>query len=124
MRVEVLGTRGHIEASAPRHMLHSGVLMDDVLFDLGERQYLDRSPSAVFITHFHEDHAFFVNDDGAEIGVPMYAPERLAGREMKVIRSTVEVDGMTVTPVPTLGSWALALLGVLTAGLGLRRRVR
>ena len=30
----------------------------------------------------------------------------------------------TVTPVPTLGSWALALLGVLTAGLGLRRRVR
>ena len=30
----------------------------------------------------------------------------------------------TVTPVPTLGAWGLALLGVLTAGLGLRRRVR
>ena len=28
----------------------------------------------------------------------------------------------TVTPVPTLGAWALALLGVLTAGLGLRRK--
>jgi len=113
MRVEVLGTRGHIESSAPRHMLHSGVLMDDVLFDLGERQYLDRSPSAVFITHFHEDHAFFVNDDGAEIGVPMYAPERLAGREMKVIRSTVEVDGMTVTPVPTRHSENVRSCGYL-----------
>ena len=29
----------------------------------------------------------------------------------------------TVTPVPTLGAWAMALLGLITAGLGLRRRV-
>lgn len=101
MRVEVLGTRGHIQVSAPGHERHSGVLIDDVLFDLGEREYLDRSPRVIFITHFHEDHAFFVNDDEIEIGVPVYAPERLAGRDIRVIRSTVEVNGMRITPVPT-----------------------
>jgi ribonuclease BN (tRNA processing enzyme) len=100
MRIEILGTRGHIEVSAPGHELHSGVLMDDVLFDLGERQYLDRSPRAVFITHFHEDHAFFLNEEG-DIGVPVYAPERLARHDIKVVRSAVELDGMRVTPVPT-----------------------
>lgn len=100
MRIEILGTRGHIEASAPGHERHSGVLMDDVLFDLGEREYLDRSPRAVFITHFHEDHAFFVNDE-AEIDVPLYAPERLAGQRIRVVRSTVEIGDMRVTPVPT-----------------------
>lgn len=112
MRIEILGTRGHIEVSAPRHELHSGVLMDDVLFDLGERRYLDRSPRAVFITHFHEDHAFFLNEDG-DIGVPMYAPERLAGHEVEVIRSTVEVDGMLVTPVPTNHSEKVRSCGYL-----------
>jgi len=101
MRVEVLGTRGHIEVSAPGHERHAGVMMDGILFDLGERVYLDRSPRAVFITHFHEDHAFFVNDDEAEIRVPVYAPERLAGRDIRVVRSTVEVGDMRVTPVPT-----------------------
>jgi glyoxylase-like metal-dependent hydrolase (beta-lactamase superfamily II) len=75
MRVEILGTKGHIEASAPGHELYSGVLIDDVLFDLGERIYLDRHPRAVFITHFHVDHAFFIEDDGLDLNVPLYAPQ-------------------------------------------------
>jgi ribonuclease BN (tRNA processing enzyme) len=113
MRIEILGTRGHIEASAPGHELHSGVLIDDVLFDLGEREYLDRAPRAVFITHFHEDHAFFVNDDELEIGAPIYAPERLAGRDVRVMRSTVEMDGMRITPVPTNHSERVRSCGYL-----------
>jgi glyoxylase-like metal-dependent hydrolase (beta-lactamase superfamily II) len=101
MRVEVLGTRGHIEVSAPGHQLHAGILIGDVLFDMGERQYLDRRPRAAFLTHLHEDHAFFVNEPDAPLDLPVYAPQPWDGRELRVIRSTVEVEGMRVTPVPT-----------------------
>jgi len=107
MRVQILGTRGHIEATAPGHQLHAGVLIDDVLFDLGERQYLDLKPRVVFITHLHEDHAFFVNDPEARPEPPIYAPQGWEGFPINVIRSTVEVDGMRVTPVPTNHSVAV-----------------
>jgi ribonuclease BN (tRNA processing enzyme) len=73
VKVRFLGTRGHIELTAPSHELHSGILIDDVLFDLGERAYLDLNPSAIFITHLHEDHAFFITDDEVEIDAPIYA---------------------------------------------------
>ncbi|MDW5564270.1 MAG: MBL fold metallo-hydrolase [Methanomassiliicoccus sp.] len=112
MKIEILGTRGHIEVSAPGHELHSGVLMDDVLFDLGERRYLERLPRAVFITHFHEDHAFFVSDS-VKIDVPVFAPERLAGWNVRIVRSTVEVAGMRVTPVPTNHSERVRSCGYL-----------
>lgn len=102
MKIEILGTRGHIEVSAPDHALHSGVLVDDVLFDLGEKEYLERRPKAVFITHLHADHAFFVNEPEARVDVPMFAPQTWKGRsDIRVIRGTVERDGLRVTPVPT-----------------------
>jgi ribonuclease BN (tRNA processing enzyme) len=104
MKVRILGTRGHIEPTAPGHALHSGVLIDDVLFDMGEREYLDLRPSASFITHLHEDHAFFVNDEDVAIDLPMFAPQGWRGRDLRPIRSTVVVNGMSVTPVPTVHS--------------------
>jgi len=104
MHVKILGTRAHIELTAPGHALHSGVLIDDVLFDLGERSYLDLRPSAVFLTHLHEDHAFFVNDDRAMLDPPVFAPQSWNGHSLKVIRGTVEVGGMRVTPIPTVHS--------------------
>ncbi len=106
MRVEVLGTRAHIEVSAPGHALHAGVLIDGVLFDVGEREYLERRPEAIFITHFHEDHAFFVKEY-AEVAVPLYGPQAWPGLPVRVMRGPVEVAGMTVTPVPTNHSVAL-----------------
>jgi ribonuclease BN (tRNA processing enzyme) len=78
--------------------------MDDVLFDMGERTYLDLRPSAAFITHLHEDHAFFVNDDAVEFEMPVYAPQDWNGRGLRVIRGPVEINGMTVTPIPTVHS--------------------
>ncbi|MBI0582598.1 MAG: MBL fold metallo-hydrolase [Methanomassiliicoccus sp.] len=111
MKIEILGTRGHIEISAPGHELHSGVLVDNVLFDVGEREYLDRRPRAVFITHLHEDHAFFVNDEEMDTDIPMYGPERFGG--VSAIRSTVEVDGMRITPVPTNHSQRVRSCGYL-----------
>jgi ribonuclease BN (tRNA processing enzyme) len=113
MRVEVLGTRGHIEASAPGHSLHAGILIDDVLFDLGEREYLERRPRAVFLTHLHEDHAFFVNDGETVIDPPLYGPESFSQRDVRVIRTTVEVNGMLITPVPTNHSQKVRSCGYL-----------
>ncbi len=107
MRVRVLGTRGHIEPTSPGHDLHSGVLIDNILFDLGERSYLDLRPSAAFITHLHEDHAFFINDDEIDIEIPVYAPQDWKGRGLRIIRSTMDVNGMTVTPIPTVHSATL-----------------
>ena len=46
----------------------------------------------------------------------------LASAPQALSLQVVAATPATVTPVPTLGAWALALLGVLTAGLGLRRK--
>jgi len=105
VRIEILGTRGHIEPSAPGHMLHSGVMVNDVLFDLGERSYLERRPRAVFLTHLHADHAFFTEEEHGPLPVPTFGPQRWDEHpEIQVIRSSREVDGLTVTAVPTVHS--------------------
>ncbi|MGZ5469001.1 MAG: MBL fold metallo-hydrolase, partial [Candidatus Aminicenantales bacterium] len=78
MRITILGTRGEIDQTAPYHSRHSGILIDgSLMVDLGEREFLDRKPKAVLITHLHPDHAYFVRA-GAErppAGVPLFAPE-------------------------------------------------
>ncbi|MDG6258001.1 MAG: MBL fold metallo-hydrolase [Methanomicrobiaceae archaeon] len=102
MHITILGTRGEIGPSAPLHAKHAGVLVDGtILFDLGEREYLDRGADAAFITHLHPDHAFFVTDPTA-IDIPLYAPEQ-AEHDMPimVIEEPVTVGPYTVTPVPT-----------------------
>jgi glyoxylase-like metal-dependent hydrolase (beta-lactamase superfamily II) len=60
MKIEILGTRGEIKNLKPYHAKHSGVFIDnDLLFDLGEKEYLKLNPEHIFITHLHPDHAFF-----------------------------------------------------------------
>lgn len=104
MRIEILGTRGHIEASAPGHAFRSGVLIDDVLFDLGERSYLERGPRAVFLTHLHADHAFFA-EDGSDVEVSLFGPQaRGPPAAVRPVRSTMDLDGFRITPVPTVHS--------------------
>lgn len=86
-------------------MLHSGVLVNEVLFDLGERCFLERGPEAVFLTHLHADHAFFTEEEVAPLQVPTFAPQRWEGHpEVQVIRSSREAGGLTVTAVPTVHS--------------------
>jgi len=101
MKIKVLGTRGEIKVSAPRHFYHSGILVDDkILFDIGEEKFLDYKPKWIFITHFHPDHAFFVTapDKKAEIKVPIYSPENLKPEE------AVRIDGYRIIPLPTIHS--------------------
>ena len=102
MKIRVLGTRGEIKESAPRHARHSGLLVDGrLLFDLGEREFLDTRPRRVFITHLHPDHAFFVRRP-APLGVRVFAPETRPGRpEVEVFPGTMSYRGYTVRSVPT-----------------------
>jgi phosphoribosyl 1,2-cyclic phosphodiesterase len=113
VKVEILGTRAHIEDRGPGHMLRSGVLIDDVLFDLGEAEYLERDPQAIFLTHLHADHAFFVDDPHARIDVPLYGPQPFPGQNVRPVRSMVHLGDMRVTPVPTDHSRSVSSCGFL-----------
>jgi Predicted exonuclease of the beta-lactamase fold involved in RNA processing len=106
LQVEFLGTRGNIEASDPLHAKHSGVLVDGkILLDLGEKEYLDRKPDVIFVTHLHDDHAFFVTQEIAALSIPIYAPEKPYNLpELKVAPRKVCADSYTVTSIPTMHS--------------------
>lgn len=109
MEVEILGTRGNIEASAPDHKKHAGVLVDAcLLFDLGETEYLQREPEHIFITHLHPDHAVFVSED-VELPDEVYAPEPAPG--VKTIKRAIQRSGYKITPVQTLHSLKVASHG-------------
>lgn len=104
MKLKILGTRGEVKESAPRHSKHSGVLVDgQILLDLGEREYLDCRPKAVFITHLHPDHAFFVLGS-SQTDVPLYAPEGHKNAKIDVLSGPVSLDSYKVTPFPTIHS--------------------
>jgi ribonuclease BN (tRNA processing enzyme) len=102
MKIKVLGTRGEIEASAPRHSRHSGLLLDGrLLFDLGEREFLDTRPRRIFITHLHPDHAFFVRTP-MTLGVPVWAPERAPGvPEVRTFPGSISFEGYSIRAIPT-----------------------
>jgi ribonuclease BN (tRNA processing enzyme) len=102
MKIKVLGTRGEIEETAPRHSRHSGLFVDGrLLFDLGEREFLDTRPWRVFITHLHPDHAFFVRKP-APLGVPVYAPELRAGvPELQAFPGKMSFGGYSIRAIPT-----------------------
>jgi len=102
MKVKVLGTRGEIEESAPRHSRHSGLLVDGrLLFDLGEKEFLDAKPWCVFITHLHPDHAFFIKKP-APLGVRVYAPERRARiPEVEIFPGKISFRGYSIRAIPT-----------------------
>ena len=103
MRIKVLGTRGEVEPSLPYHSKHSGVLVDNqIMLDLGEREYLDYRPACIFITHLHPDHAFFVVEEAPGIEAPVYAPEEYGDKVgITVISGPVELGSHHVIPVPT-----------------------
>jgi len=102
MKVKVLGTRGEIEETAPRHVRHSGLLVDGrLLFDLGEKEFLSTKPWGVFITHLHPDHAFFVRKP-VPLGIRVYAPETHAGTpEVEVFPGRMAFRGYSIRAIPT-----------------------
>jgi len=106
MQIKVLGTRGEIKASAPYHSKKSGVFINNtILLDIGEESFLHHQPTAIFITHLHPDHAYFVRKGNAYASTtPLYAPETYQGLPIKVINHTMTVATYTITPIPTVHS--------------------
>lgn len=107
MKITLLGTRGEIEARAPYHTYHSGMLIDDVLlFDLGEPSFLAHNPKYIFITHLHPDHAFFVRHAELlpSVHAPIYAPETYEGAgnvSVELFNDVFMWQGYTITAIPT-----------------------
>ena len=102
MKIKILGTRGEIEASLPRHSKHSGVLIDNaLLMDLGEREFLQTKPKWIFTTHLHPDHAIFVQEP-IKTNIPIYAPEKYQnGIKVKVLKKEIGVGPYKIKPIPT-----------------------
>lgn len=107
MNLKILGTRGEVKESAPGHARHSGVLLDgQILLDLGEREYLDYRPRAIFLTHLHPDHAFFIigHEQIDTPNIPIYAPERHKNARIEVPSGPVSLNSYRITPFPTIHS--------------------
>ncbi len=87
IEVRILGSRGNIKPTAPRHARHAGVLVGGaLLLDCGERSYLKYQPRWTLITHLHPDHAFFL--DTAVPNLPaVYAPQTHPRCRARVVKA-------------------------------------
>ncbi|MBD3193835.1 MAG: hypothetical protein GF317_02190 [Candidatus Lokiarchaeota archaeon] len=105
MNIKVLGTRGEIEPTKPYHSRHSGVLIDkNILFDIGEEEFIKYNPNYVFITHLHPDHAFFVRnsfDKKINFSIPLFAPESFDGIVQKLNKDRIKLGSYIIRLIPT-----------------------
>src|SRR5688500_9364434 len=116
MQIKILGTRGEIEVTRPKHLMHSGILIDEmILLDVGKKAFLKCNPQYIFITHLHADHAFFVaSAEKIETDIPVFAPERSERlKGMTVISDPVELAGYRITPIPVTHSIKVKSVGYL-----------
>lgn len=107
MQIKILGTRGEIKPSAPRHANHSGILIDNkLMFDLGEKKFLREKPQAIFITHLHFDHAYFLREnEPLKTSAKIFAPERRENYpQIKIISKSIKIGLYKITPLPSIHS--------------------
>ncbi len=105
LKIKILGTRGEIEESCRLHSKYSGVLVDNtLLFDVGEKAFLKTQPKAIFLTHLHPDHAYFVRkgkEEQPSTAAPIFAPEAPKGLPIQILNEPIEWEGYSITPLPT-----------------------
>jgi len=107
MKIVILGTRGEIKPCAPRHANHSGMLLDGkLMFDVGEKKFLREKLQAIFVTHLHPDHAFFVrNNEPLKTKTTIFAPERRKDYpQIKTLSKPAIIGAYKITPLPTIHS--------------------
>lgn len=106
MKINILGTCGEIEESAPYHSKKSGVLLDNsILLDLGEPSFLQYNPLYILITHLHPDHAYFVRDqEQCKTKAKIYAPEKYPDVNIHVTKRAFTLGGYKIKPIPTVHS--------------------
>ncbi|RJR32278.1 hypothetical protein C4569_00020 [Candidatus Parcubacteria bacterium] len=114
MKIKFLGTRGEIKVSHPKYNKHSAILIDDeLMFDLGEKNYLDYKPKRIFITHLHPDHAFFVTLP-SKFKTPLFLPENFRSNlDVTVLKKTYSYRDYDITPVYTVHSRLVKSQGYL-----------
>lgn len=109
MKIKILGTRGEIDESLPYHSKHSGVLInDELLLDLGEKEFLSYNPKWIFITHLHPDHAYFVRwgkEEQPPTKAVIYAPEepkrQFLQSAVQILSQEIQVGSYSIIPIPT-----------------------
>lgn len=114
MKIEILGSRGKVEPSAPIYKNHSGFLIDKkILIDVGEPEFLNRNPELILFTHFHPDHAFFLYEDKEFTSdIPHYGPEEHPLiPKLEVITGRFQIMGYEITPVPVIHALNLKSCG-------------
>lgn len=123
MKIEFLGTRGKIKPSAPGYKNHTGILIDDqLLFDVGESQFLRFRHQIILFTHYHPDHAFFVSaEESFEIATPHYGPEpHPLLPNVTIFDSELEWEGYRITAFPVIHALNLQSLGYVVEKNGKR----
>ena len=112
MDIKILGTRGEIEATAPYHSRHSGILIDEtLLLDFGEKDFLNDKPKFILITHLHPDHAFFIRHphESINVEIPIYGPEKYRNHIIVEKLSRPKRFGRyEIIPIPTHHSHRVA----------------
>jgi ribonuclease BN (tRNA processing enzyme) len=73
------------------------------MLDLGEKKFLKENPKNILITHFHLDHAFFAFDP-IKTKIPIYAPEKLEGMKIKILKKKTKIGSYLITPIPVIHS--------------------
>jgi hypothetical protein len=108
MKITILGTRGEIPDRLPYHSRRSGILVDDqLLIDLGEKEFLNLNPRWILISHFHPDHAYFIRSGKKEIPetqAKIYAPESCleVSIPVNILDKKTKIGPYTVIPIPTI----------------------
>lgn len=116
MKIKILGTRGKIKSSAPKHRNYSGILIDDkIMVDIGEEAFLKNSPNVIIFTHFHPDHAYFVFENQIFTPeIPLFGPEKNdLVPKLTVVTEPFEIHGYRFTPIPVIHALHLKSNGYL-----------
>lgn len=102
MKIKVLGTRGEIKPVKPFYSKHSGILInEELLLDLGGKEFLEYKPKWILITHLHPDHAFFTREKIKLKQKNVFGPEKNKYLKITVKKGKFKIGKYEITPIPT-----------------------